>query len=99
MGHRARVLSVQALRELRHRAGLTQAEVARRVGIPVMVISAFECGRRQPSLQVAGRTIDALGLDARFTSRPGGAGPAAGEVLTLAEAPPYRLRPLAKERR
>jgi transcriptional regulator with XRE-family HTH domain len=40
------MLNVRTLRDLRHRAGLTQAEVARRVGIPSTVLSAYECGRR-----------------------------------------------------
>jgi transcriptional regulator with XRE-family HTH domain len=97
----AHVLNVQSLRELRKRAGLTQAEVASRVGIPVTVLSAYECGRRQPSLYVAGRIIDAIGFDVRFAPRPDAAVQSRRlvEVLTLAEALPYRPRPLAKARR
>jgi uncharacterized protein len=95
------VLSVNTLRDLRRRAGVTQAEVARRVGIPTTVISAYECGRRQPSLQVAGRIIAALGFEVRFSAHldPEVQSQRLVEVLTLAEALPYRPRPLAKARR
>jgi len=95
------VLSGQTLRELRHRAGLTQAEVARRVGIPATVLSAYECGRRQPSLETAGRLIDAMGFAVTFRARldPEVQGRRLVEVLTLAEALPYRPRPLATARR
>jgi transcriptional regulator with XRE-family HTH domain len=95
------VLSGQTLRELRHRAGLTQAEVARRVGIPATVVSAYECGRRQPSLETAGRLIDAMGFDVTFRTRldPEVQGRRLVEVLTLAEALPYRPRPLGTARR
>ncbi len=95
------MLSGQTLRELRHRAGLTQVEVARRVGIPATVLSAYECGRRQPSVETAGRLIDAMGFDVTFRARldPEVQGRRLVEVLTLAEALPYRPRPLATARR
>lgn len=95
------MLSGQTLRELRRRASLTQAEVARRVGIPATVVSAYECGRRQPSLETAGRLIDAMGFDVAFRPRldPEVQGRRLVEVLTLAEALPYRPRPLATARR
>ena len=95
-----RVLTGATLRELRTKAGLTQAEVGRRVGIPATVVSAYECGRRQPSLEVAGRIIEAMGFEARFVRvlDPEVQGRKLVEVLTLAEALPYRPRPLAKAR-
>lgn len=82
------------------RAGLTQREVARRVGLPDTVLSAYERGRRQPSLDTAGRIIDAIGFDVRFTARldPDVQARRLVEVLTLAEALPYRPRPLATAR-
>jgi len=95
------VLTGQTLREFRHRAGLTQVEVARRVGIPATVLSAYECGRRQPSVETAGRLIDAMGFDVTFRARldPEVQGRRLVEVLTLAEALPYRPRPLGTARR
>ena len=94
------MLTGATLRELRLKAGLTQAEVGRRVGIPATVVSAYECGRRQPSLEVAGRIIEAIGFEARFVRviDPEVQGRKLVEVLTLAEALPYRPRPLAKAR-
>lgn len=95
------MLNGRTLRELRRRASLTQAEVARRVGIPSTVLSAYECGRRQPSLETAGRIIDAIGFDVTFRPRldPELQGRRLVEVLTLAEALPYRPRPLGTARR
>lgn len=94
------MLAGATLRELRIKAGLTQAEVGRRVGIPATVVSAYECGRRQPSLEVAGRIIEAMGFEARFVRvlDPEVQGRKLVEVLRLAEALPYRPRPLAKAR-
>jgi len=94
------VLSGATLRELRIKAGLTQAEVGRRVGIPGTVVRAYECGRRQPSLEVAGRIIEVLGFEARFVRvlNPEVQGRKLMEVLSLAVALPYRPRPLAKAR-
>lgn len=88
------------LRELRIRAGLTQAEVGRRVGIPATVVSAYECRRRQPSLEVVGRIVHALGFEMRFIRLLDheAQGRKLVDVLMLAEALPYRPRPLAKAR-
>lgn len=90
------MLSTATLRQLRERAGLTQAEVARRLGIPVTVVSAYERGRRQPSLEIAGRLIEALGFDVAFERRldPEVQARKLVDVLELAEALPYRPRPL-----
>lgn len=92
------MLNSAVLVDLRKRAGLTQAEVAERVGIPVTVVSAYECGRRQPSLAIAGHMISAMGYSTKFTKRldPAVQSRRLIEVLTLAEALPYSPKPLAK---
>lgn len=56
------------LREARRRAGMTQAEVGRRAGVPQSVVSAYESGHRQPSLPVVLDLIAATGhaLDAQL---------------------------------
>ncbi|MFM8482887.1 MAG: helix-turn-helix domain-containing protein, partial [Actinomycetota bacterium] len=94
------VLSGRTLRDLRLTAGLSQVEVARRVGIVPTVLSAYERGRRQPSAAVAGRIIDAMGYDITFVRRldPEVQARRLVDVLTLAEALPYRPRPLATAR-
>lgn len=95
------MISGATLRRLRLRAGLSQVEAAEAAGIPASVLSAYERGRRQPGLDVVSRIIDALGLKVRFEPAldPNVQARRLVEVLTLAEALPYRPRPLAKARR
>jgi transcriptional regulator with XRE-family HTH domain len=89
------------LRRLRHRAGRTQREVAATVGIPVTVVSAYERDRRQPAADVAMRIVEALGyrVDIVPMLDPAVQARRLEDVLALAEALPYRPRPLAKARR
>lgn len=89
------------LRDLRHRAGRTQADVASAVGIPVTVLSAYERGRRQPGVEVATRIVDTLGFHLRFVPVPDPAVQARrlADVLRLAEALPFTARPLHQARR
>ena len=86
---------------LRHRAGRTQAEVAAATGIPTSVLSAYERGRRQPSMANASRIVDALGYAVKFdfVLDPAEQGRRLREVLELAEALPYEPRPMASARR
>ena len=51
------------LRRARRGAGISQAELAFRAGVAQSVISAYEAGRRQPSLPTLARLIDAAGAD------------------------------------
>ena len=51
------------LRRARHGAGISQAELAFRASVAQSVISAYEAGRRQPSLPTLARLIDAAGCD------------------------------------
>ncbi|MFM8648933.1 MAG: helix-turn-helix domain-containing protein [Actinomycetota bacterium] len=94
------MLDGQTLRELRLEAGLTQSEVARRTGLPVTVVSAYERSCRQPSLAAANRIIDAIGFEAHFVRvlDPTSQAEKLMEVLALAEALPYRPRALSKAR-
>jgi transcriptional regulator with XRE-family HTH domain len=89
------------LATLRRRAGRTQADVAEAVGIPASVLSAYERGRRQPSLANASRIIDALGYSVKFdfVLNPAEQARRLHDVLDLAEALPYKPRPLASARR
>lgn len=54
------------LRGLRERAGLTQAQLAARIGIPVSVLSAYENGRREPKADIFFRAVEAAGFDVDF---------------------------------
>lgn len=60
------------LREARRRAGLSQAELARRAGVTQSVVSAYENAARQPSVPTLARLVAAAGLelDVRVTQRP-----------------------------
>ena len=51
------------LREARLRAGLSQAELARRAGTTQSVVSAYESAARQPSLPMLHRLVAATGLE------------------------------------
>lgn len=59
------------LREARHRAGLSQADLARRAAVTQSVISAYESGKRQPALATLERLVAATGLtlDVRVRKR------------------------------
>lgn len=49
------------LKEARHKARLSQTDVARRSGVAQSVISAYESGRRQPSVPTLARLVEATG--------------------------------------
>lgn len=49
------------LRQARESARLSQTDVARRAGIAQSVISAYESGRREPSMQTLAKLIEATG--------------------------------------
>ena len=97
--HGAAILS-----RARKRAGLTQAELARRAGTSQPVISAYEHGRRDPGIETLRRLVRAagaeleLGIGARDT--PDLPPPADDveraarlvDVLLLADAIPHRVR-------
>lgn len=60
----------QRLRGLRERAGLTQAELARRAGLTTSVLSAYENGRREPRVDVFFRLVELAGFDISYDERP-----------------------------
>jgi transcriptional regulator with XRE-family HTH domain len=53
------------IREARRQAGLTQSELAAKAGTSQAALSAYENGRKQPSLETFGRILEAAG--ARLT--------------------------------
>jgi transcriptional regulator with XRE-family HTH domain len=94
-------LSVDFGRELssaRRRAGLTQRELAAIAGTSQATVSAYEAGRKQPSVGTARRLLRAAGADLAVEPLPGGrtgadlerAGRTLASVLELAEALPFR---------
>jgi predicted nucleotidyltransferase/DNA-binding XRE family transcriptional regulator len=53
--------SAELLRHARRAASLSQTELARRAHVAQSVVSAYESGRRQPSLSTLGRLVAATG--------------------------------------
>src|SRR5256885_17248530 len=54
----------------RLKAGLTQRELADRAGVPTTMISAYERGKRQPTLETLLRLLRAAGFDLRMQLAP-----------------------------
>jgi len=91
------------IRASRQRQGLTQAELAQRAGTSQPVISAYEHGRRDPTLETLRKLVEAGGERLQVAAViPGPDQPTprdpqehAGrllDVLTLADAIPVRRR-------
>lgn len=81
--------------EARQRAGLSQAELARRAGIPRSVLNAYERGRRQPGADTFLRILDAADIEVRLSETTRRdmeerLGRILGQVLGLADALPLR---------
>lgn len=54
----------------RHDAGLSQRELARRAGTSQATLSAYEAGRKVPSLDTLARIVRAAGQDLRIQLAP-----------------------------
>ncbi len=83
--------------EIRHAAGLSQAELARRCGIPRSVLSAYEHARRQPSVAALARIARAAGMELQISSVSDAAaleraGRVLIDVIELADRMPSRRR-------
>jgi transcriptional regulator with XRE-family HTH domain len=79
------------------RSGLSQADLARRAGIPRSVLNAYLRGSREPGTDALARLATAAGFDLSLVERrprvdAERAGKILVQVLGLAEALPYRPR-------
>lgn len=54
----------------RDKAGITQAELARRAGVAASMVSAYERDRRQPTLATLLRLLKAAGFELRMHLEP-----------------------------
>jgi transcriptional regulator with XRE-family HTH domain len=84
--------------EILSRSGLSQAELARRAGMPRSVVNAYVRGKREPGADALARLAAAGGLELKLAPRkpPVDAARASRilvQVLELAEALPFRPRP------
>jgi predicted nucleotidyltransferase/DNA-binding XRE family transcriptional regulator len=57
------------LRQARQRAGMSQVELAAQAGVAQSVISAYESGRRQPSVPTLAALIEAAGFELAMAVR------------------------------
>jgi transcriptional regulator with XRE-family HTH domain len=78
-------------------SGLSQAELARRAGLPRSVLNVYLKGRREPGADALIRLAGAAGFDLGLERRkppvdPERAGKILVQVLGLAEALPFRPR-------
>lgn len=89
------------LRNARRRAGLSQAALADRTGTSQATISAYESGRKQPSVDTLSRLLSATGLRLAVERGPAHMpsrveqehrGRTLAQVIALAEALPGRRR-------
>jgi len=80
------------LRLARVKAGLTQAVLAQRAGVAQALISAYENGRRQPTLPTLMRLLEAAGFDLRMRLE-------APDVQARAAAEWAASRPVGERRR
>jgi transcriptional regulator with XRE-family HTH domain len=83
--------------EIQQRSGLSQAELARRAGIPRSVLNVYVHGRREPGADALMRIAAAGGFELQLAERkppvdPKRAGRILVQVLELAEALPFRPR-------
>ena len=76
----------------RLKAGLTQAELARRLGVAVTMISAYERGRRQPTLPTLMRLLGAAGFELRMNLAPQDSHDATLAALESLRSPRERAR-------
>jgi transcriptional regulator with XRE-family HTH domain len=87
----------ELIARVREISGFSQTELARRSGLDRSVLSAYEHGRRQPSVAALARIAAAGGMEldlaaSRNAAADEHAARVLGQVLELAEALPYKPR-------
>jgi transcriptional regulator with XRE-family HTH domain len=84
--------------QIQARSGLSQAELARRAGLPRSVVNAYFRGNREPGADALARLAAAGGFELELAARKppvdvDRASKILVQVLELAEALPFRPRP------
>lgn len=82
----------------REAAGISQAELARRIGVPRSVMNVYEHGKREPGADVLLHILAATGNEMHVMPRrapvdPARAGRILEQVIEFAEEFPYRPKP------
>jgi transcriptional regulator with XRE-family HTH domain len=91
------MIAQQLIAEIRARSGLTQAQLARRAGVPRSVVNAYERGKREPGTEALARLAASAGFELELSRAPRRvdperAGRILSQVLDLAEGLPTRRR-------
>lgn len=79
------------LREARHRAGLSQVELASRAGTSQPAIARYERARSMPDISTLHRLVEACGLELRFELAQPDAQREANEQAAFARSVEQRL--------
>lgn len=66
----APTLAAGLIRLARGKAGITQVELGERAGVDQQVISAYETGRREPTMPTLTRLLAAAGFEIRIQLAP-----------------------------
>jgi transcriptional regulator with XRE-family HTH domain len=90
--------AVSLAKEIQRRSGLSQAELARRAGLPRSVVNVYMRGNREPGTDTLARLAAAGGFELDLVPRKPPvdverASKILVQVLELAEALPFRSRP------
>jgi transcriptional regulator with XRE-family HTH domain len=88
--------SAQLIREARLRAGLTQAELAHRIGTTQSSVARWEAGRTRPSIETLTEIVSACGLEVRIWLVPADPDEASLIERNLALSPEERLDQLRR---
>lgn len=84
------------IHEARRRAGLTQAELARRAGVPKSTVGRIESGARTPSTEMVERLVRAAGLEVSVSLSEPDPGTDSMFERTLRRSPAERLADAAR---
>jgi len=79
------------VREARRRAGLTQAELADRAGVPKSTVGRIESGARTPSTDLVEQLVRAAGLEVTVSLSESDPGTDSMFERTLRRTPAQRL--------
>ena len=79
------------VREARRRAGLSQAELAQRAGVPKSTVGRIESGARMPSTEMVERLVRAAGLEVSVSLSEPDPGTDSMFERTLCRSPAERL--------
>lgn len=88
------------MRAARSRAGLSQANLGKRAGVPQSVVSAYERGKREPSLATLRHLVQAagFGLDLTLIESPTSPTPFTGPVGRRLQRRRQQVKQLLAER-